>query len=138
MKTLDKASVASVIQFLETSAKKMTPGPWIGLDLRQEFLDDNGLPSETEQTLSICAEGGVVARIKNEVSKKPLDENDEANANMIASIPLMLDLIRFLLKERDSGVIVDRNHFQECVDILSKSESPTERQALEQLMNTIR
>jgi hypothetical protein len=76
--------------------------PWVVLDLR-----------ETEECLSVCCwdEGNIVCRIKNTVNQKPLNENDEANANLIAAAPDLLEACEkalFLLRKlRLFGSIYD-------------------------------
>ena len=57
-----------------------TPGPWRST---AEFRD-SGAP------LFVCALGAerpIICRIENRVSKRPLDDEDYANARLIASAP---------------------------------------------------
>lgn len=65
---------------------KYSPGPWKILHLRLKG----------EEQISIWSESGVICRIRNEVSRKPLGEDDEWNAMLIAAAPRMYECLRDL------------------------------------------
>lgn len=59
-----------------------TPGPYLILDLRKH--------GEECITIAAKATPEALCRIRNEVSGRPLDETDEANARLFAAAPEML------------------------------------------------
>lgn len=63
---------------------KHTPGPWVPLFIRDE------------QKISICnpETKEFVCRIKNEVSGRPIGEDDKANARLIAAAPELLESLK--------------------------------------------
>lgn len=62
-----------------TNETKFTSGPWLVLPLENGF--------------SISDKKQVVARIRNDVSGRPMTDEDEANANLIAAAPDLYSML---------------------------------------------
>ena len=92
----------------------VSTGPWHVLDCRQLG----------EQLISVAtSDGRVVCRIRNEVSKLPLDDNDLANARAIALVPDMAGALKqavYLL--RKGGHKDGSKNMRPLVELLKKIE----------------
>lgn len=81
-----------------------TPGPWADYDMRRG--PEVELPRE--ESMFVASEASdlgsrrVITRIRNEVSKLPLDDSDAANARLIADAPALLAEVVRLRAERDA------------------------------------
>lgn len=69
---------------------KFTPGPWASSGSFYEQGDPLFVCSIPSQE---AAQPWVICRISNEVSKRPLDPEDFANAALIAAAPDLLDAL---------------------------------------------
>lgn len=87
-------------------ALQYSPKPWYVLDGRlngEEFLSIVTLESDEP----------VVARIKNSVSNKPINQNDIANAYLISAAPDLFEAIFGVLRNR---VLGEDGRYQSVVD----------------------
>ena len=94
---------------------KHTPGPWMVLDFRghpdgEWIAIASNVNSESPE---------VIARIRNEVSGKPLDDIDYSNAKLIAAAPALLEACEMAMAacktniesyERDGVTLLEAYH----------------------------
>lgn len=77
------------IEGLEAALAASTPGEWEVLDMRT-----------AHKMLAIVNKAGVIARIEYEVSRRPLSEEDAANARLIAlmknHLPALIECVEAL------------------------------------------
>ena len=94
-----------------------TPGPWVVIDIR-----DIG-----KELLEICTlkegEPVCVARIDHRNNKLEIDKEDEANANLIASAPEMLEALTLVKTMIDNHAKHCRNGsgYQKICDAMKKA-----------------
>jgi hypothetical protein len=95
------------------------PGPWVMLDLREK--------GEECITIAHKATPQALCRIRNEVSGIPLNEEDVANAKLIAAAPELKEALERLFNEVDTHFLCSdekmseamREAYNEAMDLLS-------------------
>ena len=81
---------------------KHTAGPW--MDSGHEIKADGKGPLFVVTMARTGNERCVICRIENSVSGRPLDDEDFANARLIAAAPELLEALKHILKYDDDGL----------------------------------
>ena len=95
---------------------KHTAGPWFILDFR----------SQGEEQIAISAASkpsAVISRIRNDVSGLPLNDEDEANARLIAAAPELLKALELAVKQNQHDMLLTGEELRQCEAAIAKARS---------------
>lgn len=96
-----------------------TPGPWASSD---QFRDE-GAPLFVATMARTGNERRIVCRISNKVSGRPLEDEDYANARLIAAAPDLLEAAQKVLsnKRGEDDWLILAVHCQELAAAIAKA-----------------